>query len=598
MTLGIQPGLAVSGATIAATTTVLSAFGPLTNATIILGTTVAGSPILTVLSNYGPLMALGAPVYCPAFPIGTTSAQSGNVAGPITLTENATVTGTFVAVFDVEHNSIGVPAFVGQTHSNTTLDSLTYGTSGMFAGMQITGTGIPLGTTIASITSGSALVLSQAATASGTITDINVIGTIITLSLGATGTANGSAITITGGTPSAPQWAAGDTDANPLPSKPVGVAQMNGRAWYALGTDGIVFSDSLLPCRVSNATGVQALTTNDGLPVTAIAPLMLSQPLTGGIVQSLVAFEGSAKMQQITGDQATANLQMNALQVATGTRAPLSIVPCGGNLGTAFVSPVGLRFVRLDGSVTPPVGVDGQGITQPFQYAISPSRICAAANAGVLRITAQNSLVQGDPFQEYWFDLDRQIWHGPHSFPARLIQPWSPADGISTFVVSPVGLPATLFQSDAYASSASSYTENGNPLSWNMETVLLPDNAEIAMNAMVEANLACAASDSDQLFVTALDENDLILDAVSIVTSATNQSLRQRLLAWTRPVIFKQMSIRVTGPSDDTVRIGNLYMRYEILGYNIDGDVDDNFLLADDGITILTDDAGTFLTPG
>ena len=46
-------------------------------------------------------------------------------------------------------------------------------------------------------------------------------------------------------------------------------------------------------CRVSNIPFVQALTTNDGLEVTAVAPLMPSSPLvTTGIVQALLAFGG------------------------------------------------------------------------------------------------------------------------------------------------------------------------------------------------------------------------------------------------------------------------------------------------------------------
>lgn len=53
----------------------------------------------------------------------------------------------------------------GNTHSNTTLDTLSVGTSFLMVGQQVSGAGIPAGTTIASITSATAIVLSQAATA-------------------------------------------------------------------------------------------------------------------------------------------------------------------------------------------------------------------------------------------------------------------------------------------------------------------------------------------------------------------------------------------------------------------------------------------------
>jgi hypothetical protein len=42
---------------------------------------------------------------------------------------------------------------------------------------------------------------------------------------------------------------------------------------------------------LSFTAGAQALTVNNALPVTAIGPLMLTSALTGGIVQSLIAFQ-------------------------------------------------------------------------------------------------------------------------------------------------------------------------------------------------------------------------------------------------------------------------------------------------------------------
>jgi len=366
---------------------------------------------------------------------------------------------------------------------------------------------------------------------------------------------------------------------------------MNGRAWFALGTKGVVFSDSGFPCRVSNTTNVQALTTNDGLPVTAVASLELSAPLTGGIVQGLIVFQGASKMQQITGDPATGNLAMNALTVATGTRAPLSIAPCAA--GTAFISPQGLHIINFDGSITGPIGIDGKGITQPFQFPVTVSRICASANVSIIRISVQNSLPDNAPFQEYWYDLARGYWSGPHSFPARLIQPWR-----GTFVEAPQNIDGILYQSDAYAGNGTVYTEAGNPLGWIYETILLPDNEAMAMNAMVEANLAVTGDLNDPINVIAFDEFDVVIDAVVIMPGALLENLRERLLAWHVPIIFKQMSLLVSGQSDPEVRIGNYYMRHEILGYNLDDGPAglppaEFWLLWDDGVTILEPDSGT-----
>jgi hypothetical protein len=56
----------------------------------------------------------------------------------------------------------------GNTHSNTTLDTLATGTSMLQVGQPVSGTGIVPGTTIASITNATTVVLSVAATATGT----------------------------------------------------------------------------------------------------------------------------------------------------------------------------------------------------------------------------------------------------------------------------------------------------------------------------------------------------------------------------------------------------------------------------------------------
>jgi hypothetical protein len=56
----------------------------------------------------------------------------------------------------------------GNTHSNTTLDTLATGTSMVMVGQPVSGTGIPVGTVVASITNSTTVVLSQAATATGT----------------------------------------------------------------------------------------------------------------------------------------------------------------------------------------------------------------------------------------------------------------------------------------------------------------------------------------------------------------------------------------------------------------------------------------------
>src|SRR6185436_13913684 len=94
---------------------------------------------------------------------------------------------------------------------------------------------------------GSTVTMTQAAI--GTATGAIFFGSGVVVEMNVDATADGTGtVEIEGGTPEAPQWGAGDCAINPLPSTPLGVAQMNGRAWFADGVDGIPWSDSLLPC--------------------------------------------------------------------------------------------------------------------------------------------------------------------------------------------------------------------------------------------------------------------------------------------------------------------------------------------------------------
>ena len=488
-----------------------------------------------------------------------------------------TITGTVIpANTTVVSTTSFVLTEVGVTHGNLVLDNLP-STVGVAAGQSVAGLGIVDGTTVAAVATG-VVTLSQAATGSGAI-DVTFGGSTIKISQAATGSTVGVNLTIEGGTRAAPLWGAGDTDRNNLPSVPLGVAQMGGRAYFACGIDGIPWSDSLLPCRISNSLAVQALTTNDGLAATANGSLQLSS-LLGGIVQSLIVFEGISKMQQITGDQSTpvtAPLKMNALPVATGTLAPLSI--CTTPKGLIFMSPEGLRLIDFMGDVSLPIGAGGVGVSMPFIFASVPSRICTAARGETIRISTQSSLAAGA--QEFWYDLTARAWSGPHSFPASLIQPWR-----DTFIMAPLAVTASLWRSDSNPSPSSVYSENGNVLTWIFQPTPLPDNRLLAENALVEMTLACSIAPDTTLTLLAQDIGGDVLDMTSIEASGagavwgafnwggavwggTGAVYRQRSVDWHVPLVFKQLNLQINGASNYNVRIGTLNMLYEILGYKL-----------------------------
>ena len=490
-----------------------------------------------------------------------------------------------------------VLSYSGTTHSNTTIDGLPADVN-RAVGQVVAGAGIPAGTTITVLASGTSVTISQAATASATV-PLTFTGTRIVMSAAATGSTNNNTITVAGGTLAAPLWGAGDTDFNNLPSVPVGVAQFNDRAYFACGINGIVFSDSGFPCRVSNNPNVQALTTNDGLAVTTIGELQLSS-LLGGVVQSLIAFEGSAKMQQIKGDPTTNDLSMNALPAATGTLSPLSL--CSTETGLAFISPNGLRIIDFNGNVSAPIGAAGDGVVVPFQITNiggvstlnNPSRTCAASNGRTIVISCFNNI--DTTKHEYWYHLDRNCWTGPHSFAASMIQHFGDA-----FLKTPDGVLNTLWTADDQPEFKpltfdTEYVENGVALTYTWLSSLLPDSGDMSMIAITEMALAASlpkpvtpATATATITLTMTDDAGNVLDTTTVVGDidpafwdgvAQNNSggylgsqvgtFRQRSVNWNEPLIFKQASLQITGNSGPWTRIGNLYMRYQHLGYKLE----------------------------
>ena len=482
--LGVQPGLAITGTGIPASTTVLFAAAA-SSAHAVTGTSHTNFLVDGIASTAG--IFAGMAWVGPGIPPGTTVTTVA--ANSVTLSQAAqsSVTAQFVAL-------LSSPSPAGFFTGGFTVGSATItvsDTSNLWVGQIITaGLALPANSTIVSLVANTSITLNQAATLGGTL-PFQAIGNVIVMSANATSTNNAEAIQITGGTFAAPQWGAGDTQPNNLPQQPVGVAQMNGRAWYACGTSGVPFSDSGFPCQISDNLFVQALTTGDGLAVTAIGPVYLSS-LVGGQVQSLIAFEGSYKMQQITGDPDKNNLAMNALPVATGTLAPLSLTPC--ELGLAFISPEGMRVVDFIGRISPPYGDHGQGITTPFIYAVVPSRICGAANSDTLRWTVQNGYKVGSPYEDYWYDIGRKAWHGPHTSTASLLQPYGPDSFVMTFV----GTNANLFVQPSVPVLTSTYVENTKQMVGQyMPVGLMPDNAAGVMNMIRDMTLACGGPNCD-----------------------------------------------------------------------------------------------------
>jgi hypothetical protein len=451
----------------------------------------------------------------------------------------------------------------GSTHTSTLIDTLSANVlqAGWQVGMAIAGAGIQANTTIVSIAAdGLSLVLSKAATA----------------------TAAGVALTVTGGTAAAPLWASGDTNGNNLASVPVAVSQFNGRAYFAVGA-GLVFSDAGNPCQVTNAT--QAVSFRNGVNVTGMGGIGLFSSTVGGIIQSLMAFQGDAQVWQVQGDITfTSGLTINALLSGVGTLAPNTIEQTP--FGLAFVAPDGVRIIDATAKFSDPIGHDGDGVVAPFLFAINPSRMVASYNQGVYRITVINGGGPQQLTQEYWLDMTRKIWTGPHSFPCAMIAALQGVD--NSFVCAGVGIAGKLFQSDPEPGLASTYVEQGAQMKWTWQTCLLPDNESMSQNAMVLAQLMASIGNGQTMTVICLNEQGSSLATVVLNGPTAKDTvwgqftwgqapwggpgsvLFQHPLPWAAAVVFKQMSVRIQGSSAPATIIGNLYMQLEELDYVTD----------------------------
>jgi hypothetical protein len=403
-------------------------------------------------------------------------------------------------------------------------------------------------------------------------------GIIIVTHVGFSGTGTNFFGVIDITTFASPAWSSSNTATHALTAVPIAVAAFNGRAYYAVGNS-LVFSDSLAPKTVTNAS--QVLVLGDNQPITAIGGMPLANQVIGGVVQSLIVFKGAEYMAQITGDVATTNLAINALDIVSGTEAPNSVTPTP--YGLIYVAPDGVRIVSPSAQVSDPIGANGKGVNLPFINVTTPSRICADFNENTLRVSLQNGTLSGAPYQEYHFDFSLKIWTGPHT--GAFSQLSSIHIGENTFVGALVGTQGKLFTSSITPHLDSVYIENGTQLSWVYQPVLLPDNEQMAMNKVVQTAIAMQLPATATVTITASDEIGTSLGTVYITATNTATTIwggftwgsavwgaatgyfRQYFVPWAAPLVFKQMSLVITGASYAGAAIGNLYLRYQILGY-------------------------------
>lgn len=366
--------------------------------------------------------------------------------------------------------------------------------------------------------------------------------------------------------PVLPVWTAGNTTGVPLPFVPTFVANYNGRAVFSV-REAAYFTDFLT--LVVQASRV--VTFFDNVPITAMKGLGLNNEL-GGIVQALIVFK-AASAYQVRGDfdNTPADLTRNAMNFAVGCTSPLGLVDTP--IGIGEIAPDGLRIIDLNANFSDPVGSAGDGVNVPFLNALVPSRIVAACNASILRVSVQNGGIAGTPNQEYWYHIGRnpRIWTGPHTFAPSLIEPYG-----TKFITAPINDQGALYMSEGVPSTTTTYEENGVDLTWQMSTVMFSDYGaqgvynfnEMTVNmALDPAMVQWAAYVINPNLVQYDNVNNLVPNTAPIWDAAiwdadlwdgVAQGLVPRRIEWTKDITTSRAQIVITGGSAGGVIVGEI----------------------------------------
>jgi hypothetical protein len=375
-----------------------------------------------------------------------------------------------------------------------------------------------------------------------------------------------------------PVYSTGDTAAGSAilfatVGKPSWVTQFNQRAYFVVnsisgGAPATVATD-VLTLKVTNAG--QVLTFGDKFPITCLAPLGLNNQ-NGGIIQSLMVFKGGENIYQVTGDFAGSTWAVNTLNITTGTVSPRSVVATPK--GLAFMAPDGARIINQNGVVSDPIGAAGTGVNVVFldqtQAIMARSKIAAGCDSHTVRVGYYNSL--GDKPEEYWYDLVRQVWTGPHTpFSGSMYDIYN-GGFIVAPTISPViatGAIAGLYDAPTVPSVTASYTEFGAALTWHLRSVVLEDNQQMAESEVCETQVVLSSPNTSTVTFKILDGFAATLGSSTFTVNAVGIAfqLYPYKVDFTTPIVFNRMQIDITGTSASVTRIGDTYVRTRVHSY-------------------------------
>lgn len=360
-------------------------------------------------------------------------------------------------------------------------------------------------------------------------------------------------------------WGAGNLGSFPLPGIPTAVANYNNRAYFSY-REKLFYSDSLSPLTCLAAG--QTLTLGDSTAITALSGLPI-QTTSSGIIGALVVFKASS-IWQVTGDGATLALAFMAL--GTGCAAPRTVVSTP--FGLAFVSVAGPAFISPGGVVTPMnYGLSGNAapdIQVPFQLSSSPSRMSAGFQGNIYRVCVPEA---GGTYADYWFDLGRQRWSGPHTFAYDCASAISTAATGTYFFLSSYLYPGQLFSSVVQPQSLlpALYNDLGSPIAVSVTSSSLPKTGHMQQKFVVESTIELASAAGPLPFaITTMSPRNVVFGTAALTTDPADLTCPDIYqIPWSAPIVFEKMSLTVTATASDALSIGTMYFRYQDTGYLI-----------------------------
>jgi hypothetical protein len=328
------------------------------------------------------------------------------------------------------------------------------------------------------------------------------------------------------------------------------------------------------PLSRSAAVAGVILTFGDLTPLVGMGCLSLTNLTTGGVVQALYVFksagQGSPDVFQITGDvegasgSGTSNLSLQKMNANVSTTAPNSVISTP--LGLFFAAPDGLRYIDLQGHMQPPIGYGGSGKPSPFVYASPLSRIAGAYNASNLCFGMFNSVTSN--IETWVYDITRQCWHGPHTFPVGLINSLGNSFFVSPYTSSTV---TGLYNFSLVPTAASSYTELGSPMQCVSTSALIPDRNDMSELSAVRSLAYFGVPAGGNLYnVSVQDVNGNVLGSSAIYTGYTESAatfLAPFDITWPSPIVFNMASVSVSTTAQAGVRLGSFQLPVSQSGF-------------------------------